>query len=53
NEATVREILTEHNVRVRRSWLEPAFAPLPPARLVDVDDMVRRWAAARARRGQQ
>ena len=50
DEATVRAILADYNLRVKRDRLRPAIElPIPViAPLVDVDEMVARWRALRA-----
>ena len=52
-EASVREVLDDHNRRVRMDSAAPAlWARLPPmlARTVDVDDLVGQWLEVRAAR---
>ncbi|UYM06170.1 DnaJ family domain-containing protein [Solicola gregarius] len=51
-EETVREVLVDYNRRVRRDRMQPAPVGMPQviAPIVDVDDMVERWARLRKAR---
>jgi Domain of unknown function (DUF1992) len=48
SEEQVRAVLADFNARVRTAWLRPSRLPVHPY-LVDVDDVVARWHALRAR----